>query len=419
LIDVVHSNLSTDTIHSQIGQVHHESVALELCPVAQRVRRNAHSRSTMVTFVRPGGYLRSQHGWKTVSAGKIAFKIRTLKLNCLLLFSSSEWPVTEKKAVLSRDRPIHPINPVDRLMGKDHFSVELREGYLVLLINTGSGINEFATDDIWRGNGRRSSWFVADGRAHQVEIQLTNGTVIVRLDGQMQNMSPKKQPRYMACNIRLMVDEMVGFRYTVLNLNGHLYIGGLSEELRTSAPPQVWSARLREDFVGCLGDLFVDGMLLDLELETTAYWAKGYAQVGESTLTSPDGACSTLQKACFPGECLRMSWVEPVCDCTNTNYAGTNCKQESHVLTFNGYQGIRVQLSLLPQQSEAESLILRFQTSQQDALLFESSSATSTAPDRFSVQILNGRIVVFYNLGAETRSGERIKYANIPKHFGN
>ncbi len=75
------------------------------------------------------------------------------------------------------------------------FSAELREGYLVLLLNTGSGINEFATDDIWRGGQHKSNWYVADGGMHNVEIQLSNGSLLVNMDGQRRVMRPKKQPK--------------------------------------------------------------------------------------------------------------------------------------------------------------------------------------------------------------------------------
>lgn len=75
----------------------------------------------------------------------------------------------------------------------------------------------------------------------------------------------------------------------------------------------------------------------------------------------------------------------------------------AHVLTFDGFRGIGVRLSRLPKQSEAESLVLRLQTFQKNALLFESSSVSSTAPDRFGVEISNERIVVFYNLGFKTK----------------
>lgn len=73
------------------------------------------------------------------------------------------------------------------------------------------------------------------------------------------------------------------------------------------------------------------------------------------------------------------------------------------MLAFDGFQGIGVRLSRLSKQSEAESLVLRLQTYQKNVLLFESSSTSSTAPDRFGVEIADQQIVIFYNLGFDTK----------------
>ncbi|KAM3187212.1 hypothetical protein ACTXT7_002765 [Hymenolepis weldensis] len=76
---------------------------------------------------------------------------------------------------------------------------------------------------------------------------------------------------------------------------------------------------------------------------------------------------------------------------------------EATVLAFDGFQGIGVRLSRLSKQSEAENLVLRIQTYQKNTLLFESSSTSSTAPDRFGVEIADRQIVIFYNLGFDTK----------------
>lgn len=180
----------------EIGDIKYESVLFQTCSVkTKRDIQSGSSLGTVVTFKRPGGYLRSQLGWRTISEGKISFQIRTLKRNSLLLFSASGWPKGEKRYVLPRDGPIHPVSPTDRLTGNDIFGAEIREGYLVFLLNTGSGINEFATGDIWRGNQHKSSWFVADGAKHFVEIQFSNGSLSIALDGNTLNMRPKTKPK--------------------------------------------------------------------------------------------------------------------------------------------------------------------------------------------------------------------------------
>lgn len=138
------------------------------------------------------------------------------------------------------------------------------------------------------------------------------------------------------------------FRYTVLNLNGYLYIGGLPEELREETPPQAWSARLREDFVGCLSALSIDGESLDLGLETTARWAKGYVRLGESDLKRLGEMCPAQKNPCSPGKCMQSSWSEPLCDCTQTNVVGSQCK-EGTCFIFILFMFLRIAISMLAQ----------------------------------------------------------------------
>uniref|UniRef100_A0A0R3T4D0 EGF-like domain-containing protein n=1 Tax=Rodentolepis nana TaxID=102285 RepID=A0A0R3T4D0_RODNA len=389
LINLVGINNSSkrSEVGREIGDIKYKSISFQTFSV--KTKRDMHpgrNSGTVVTFKRPGGYLRSQRGWQTVSTGKISFQVRTLKHNSLILFSSSGWPRGEKKFAMPRDGPIQPVNPVDRLTGNDIFGAEVREGYLVMLLNTGSGINEFSTGSIWRGDQHKSRWFIADGVKHSVEIQLSNGSLSVTLDGNTLNMRPKAKPKY-----------------TVLNLNGNLYIGGLPEELRDETPPQAWSARLREDFVGELGSLSIDGEILDLVLESKARWAKGYVQPQDRDTSDFGDICSKTENPCGSGQCIQDSWTEPLCDCIHTNYTGPRCSEKVTMLVFNGFQGIGIRLSHLPKQSEAESLALRLQTYQKNALLFESSSTSSTAPDRFGVEIVDRQLVIFYNLGFETK----------------
>ncbi|VDM35442.1 unnamed protein product [Hydatigera taeniaeformis] len=309
LIDLIKENSTEQKEAIGVGEISYRAVAFQACAVARKAKRDARSDDSEITFMRPGGYLRSQQGWRTVSAGIVTFKIRTLKMNCLLLFSSSGWPKSEKKDIFPRTGPINPVNPVDRLTGTDIFSAELREGYLVFLLNTGSGINEFATERIWRGHQDRSEWFVADGASHHVEIQLINGSLSVTMDGRTHNMRPKTKPKY--------------------------------EEMRDETPPQAWSARLREDFVGCLSALSIDGESLDLALEATAHWAKGYVRLGEIDLKGLGDMCTAQENPCSPGTCMQGSWSEPLCDCTQTNFVGSRCK-EGMKIVFIFYHGIRL-----------------------------------------------------------------------------
>ncbi len=51
----------------------------------------------------------------------------------------------------------------------------------------------------------------------------------------------------------------------ILDLDGEMYLGGLPEDSGSlPLPPEVWTARLRLGFVGCMRDLFIDGRSKDL-----------------------------------------------------------------------------------------------------------------------------------------------------------
>ncbi|VDK70332.1 unnamed protein product [Dibothriocephalus latus] len=306
-------------LKEQVDAVQVYGVRLNTCSLSGMINGTATSKTrrntianSMVTFARPGGYLLLR-GWKTISRGRIAFRLRTFRKNCLLLYSSSTWPLRSRISDLAEMKRkagalgsfLEVVNASSRLTGTDLFSVELREGYLVLLLNTGSGINEFQTDAIWRQ--AKSPWFSADGKEHSVEIKLTDGYMQVTFDGMENHMKLTKKPRY-----------------TYLNLNGDLYVGGLPEELRLSnneLPPQVWSAHLREDFIGCIGHLEIDGEPADLHLEATATWARNHVEQG---CRSPNGACEA--DICAPGVCDE-GWAEPLCECVDTNRDGPHCKE--------------------------------------------------------------------------------------------
>lgn len=130
----------------------------------------------------------------------------------------------------------------------------------------------------------------------------------------------------------------VNFRYTVLNLNGNLYIGGLPEELRGETPPQAWSARLREDFVGQLGSLSIDRVMLDLALESTARWAKGYIQPDDNDTLSSGDVCSKPENPCASGECIHDFLTESLCDRVQTNCTEIQCNEgKIYLISFSVY----------------------------------------------------------------------------------
>lgn len=61
---------------------------------------------------------------------------------------------------------------------------------------------------------------------------------------------------------------MISGESNQLELDGPLYVGGLGSEYSASrTPPALWTAALRQGFVGCIRDLVLNGKPQDL----TAY----------------------------------------------------------------------------------------------------------------------------------------------------
>ena len=50
-----------------------------------------------------------------------------------------------------------------------------------------------------------------------------------------------------------------------LQLQGPLYVGGLDPSMESyRVPPAIWSASLRKGFVGCLRDMVINGLTIDV-----------------------------------------------------------------------------------------------------------------------------------------------------------
>lgn len=195
-IDLIDLMRTKQTTRLKVNQV-----LLKQC-TPRKVKREAVEEENYVTFTKAGSYLLLR-GWRTVSEGRLAFSVRTLRRNCLLVYSSSGWPSTKstrrslmelrrKAGAMGQLTPV--VDAIDRLTGVDIFSVELREGYLVMLLNTGSGINEFQTENIW--SGMNTSWYMADGRQHSVEIRLKDGSLTALMDGKERLMRSPIRPKY-------------------------------------------------------------------------------------------------------------------------------------------------------------------------------------------------------------------------------
>ncbi|CAH8453868.1 unnamed protein product [Schistosoma bovis] len=339
-----------------------------------------HSKvNSYVSFTKPGSYLRIT-GWKVVLHGEITFILRTTTLNGLIIYSNSinEYELFPKN--INEPNLLENIHEVKQT-GYDIFALELRLGRLHFLLNTGSGIVQPEFDRKYFES--ESKGFISDGKEHSIQIVFDEGDLIINVDGEN------------------FVTHGTGIKtYKYLNLNEYFYIGGLPESVRqinSFISPEVWSAQLRQDFVGCLGEFIVNKRLWDIDLERRPCWSKPFVENG-CKLSSSIDFCT--DKPCRnKGQCI-SSWNIYECDCSNTNFSGKTCTENPIIVSFDGFQWLWIKFSPLPIQSSVEELTLRFRTKYEDGFLLTTRSSILSAPDCLELKIISGYLSLIYNLGA-------------------
>ncbi|CAH8450419.1 unnamed protein product [Heterobilharzia americana] len=348
-----------------------------LQPRSDKVHAKSHS---FVSFIKPGGYLRI-NGWKVVLHGEITFTLRTTTLNGLIMYSNS---IDEHK-LFQKDitRPILLRNVKGlKQIGFDIFALELRLGRLHFLLNTGSGLiqPEFNKKHI----ESESKGFVSDGREHAIQIIFDEGDLTLNVDGE----------NFLTHGVQVKT-------YKYLNLNEYFYIGGLPEPMRqinSFISPDVWSAQLRHDFLGCLSDLTVNKELWDIDLERRTCWSKSFIE-SECTVSSTIDLCT--DNPCENGGLCHSRWNTFHCDCSYTDFIGKTCTENPIIVAFNGFQWIWIKLYPLPIQSAVEELTLRFKTKYMHGFLLTTRSSSLSAPDCLELKIISGYLLLIYNLGAK------------------
>ncbi|KAG6442553.1 hypothetical protein O3G_MSEX002421 [Manduca sexta] len=175
-----------------------------------------------------------------------------------------------------------------------------------------------------------------------------------------------------------------------LELDGPLYVGGLGSEYSASrTPPALWTAALRQGFVGCIRDLVLNGKPQDLT---------AYGRQQDSASVRP--ACHVLMKQCVSSPCQRggacsEGWNRPLCDCSATNYGGPTCGRESATIYLNGSQHLTAALG--PEHiTQTEELMLRFRTNRAGLLL---RTASENSADRIELAVAAGRVRASVRLG--------------------
>uniref|UniRef100_A0A5K4F366 Neurexin-4 n=1 Tax=Schistosoma mansoni TaxID=6183 RepID=A0A5K4F366_SCHMA len=335
--------------------------------------------NSFVSFIKPGSYLRIK-GWKVVLHGEITFILRTTTLNGLIIYSNSINEHELFPRYINEPNLLENIHEVKQT-GFDIFALELRLGRLHFLLNTGSGIVQPEFDRKYFES--ESKGFISDGKEHSIQIVFDEGDLTINVDGEN------------------LVTHGTGIKtYKYLNLNEYFYIGGLPESVRqinSFISPEVWSAQLRQDFVGCLGEFIVNKRLWDIDLERRPCWSKPFVEYG--CRLSPSIDFCTDKPCRNKGQCI-SSWNIFECDCSNTNFSGKICTENPIIVSFDGFQWLWIKFSPLPIQSSVEELTLRFRTKYEDGFLLTTRSSILSAPDCLELKIISGYLSLIYNLGA-------------------
>ncbi|XP_039550019.1 neurexin 2a isoform X10 [Pimephales promelas] len=298
-----------------------------------------------VSFDVPTAYVTLPR-WNTKKTGSVSFDFRSTEPNGLLLFSHGQ-----------------PQGSKDRIPKVDFFAMELLDGFLYLLMDMGSGSIKMKV-----GNKK-----VNDGEWCHVDFQREGRKGSISVNGRSMPFSTNEGSE-------------------ILDLDGEMYLGGLPEDSGAlPLPPEVWTARLRLGFVGCVRDLFVDGRSKDLrrlaELQSVA---------GVSSFCTRETHRRCSSEPCAHGGRCHEGWNRHVCDCTGTGYLGANCEMESAVLSYDGSMFLKI---LMPHavHTEAEDVSLRFMSQRAYGLLMATTSKESA--DTLRLELDGGRVRLTVNLG--------------------
>ena len=367
-VDIIESSRS-----GQMEGLFNSSAEVDFSAEKERLEFNLESvvtfksRDTFVAFSQLAAF----------SKMSIWFSFKTLSLNGLLLFNGGK---------------------------RNHFiSLELENGHLVYSFNLGDG------------GGRRlvskTRHLLNDNTWHSVSVQRSiYNHHSLRIDDQVFTMTSS------------------GIN-THLHLEGLLYLGGVPKEMYQHLPKVI---KATYGFEGCLTGLDIDHDLID----------PSYALI-PSTLVSP--GCSdfasleekrcTLMSCSKKGVCVNLSVsggqstpssltssspskTSFACDCDQSSFVSTSCSEEGASfkfgpLTLPGSLSLPPLLPITPSggivtvsfpdgnhmDTKSDSLSLGIVTSVENAVILRIDSSTTN--DFMEMQILNGNILMAYNLGAD------------------
>ncbi|XP_035900553.1 neurexin-3 isoform X4 [Anopheles stephensi] len=296
-----------------------------------------------VTFTTRESYLLLPP-WDASKQGILSFKFRTNEPNGLII-----------------------LNTMTRAPKSNFFAVELLNGHIYIHMDLGSGAVKV------RASRRR----VDDGVWHELSLRRNGRDGKVGVDGQWNEFRTPGEASQM-------------------QLDSPMYIGGIGPPYaEIYIPPAIWTATLRQGFVGCLRDLTLSGKPVDIA---------HIARQQDSGAIKPSchviaNQCGGQVSPCQNGGQCTEGWNRPLCDCSATLFTGPTCGRESATLAFNGSQHMAVWIGgTQGSRTQTEELVIRFKTSRPAGLLLL-TSAESSSSDRLEIGLVAGRVRANVRLG--------------------
>ncbi|KHJ41389.1 laminin G domain protein [Trichuris suis] len=288
--------------------------------------------SEAVTFLSSDGYLNAT-GWHGGISGQVGFRFRTKEPNGLLLY----------------------VGPA-KVGSGNFFAIEMFNGHLYLSIDLGSGTLRLQLD--------RTP--VNDGHWHTVNIHRNARTGSSSVDDWHVDFSTPGKER-------------------TLDTGAFMQIGALPWN-SVNVSPSVWTATLRQGFVGCIRDFTIDGILLDF-VGLLPKLKEPPVEVGcyDMLPQCGDYVCQN------DGRCVE-SWNSYRCDCTSVFYSGDHCEQSMFIATFGKDSALVVHFAYT-RLTEVDDIRLKFNSRSANGLIL--IACDQTIQHCIGLQLGNWRLECF------------------------
>ncbi|VDK52841.1 unnamed protein product [Anisakis simplex] len=293
--------------------------------------------------------------WNSLGSGSIGFQLRTYELDGLILYHGSK-SITNDSS--------------------DYIAFELIDGHLFLIINLGSGHVRLQT----------TASKITEGTVwHSVTLERMGRTGTVIVDNIRTDFSTP------GVSANLIIDEPI-------------YVGAVPWPANDSTPSSfrfpstVWTANLRQGYVGCLKNVRLNGIsanIANVYEEQKTLVEAGISQGCPNTLNNDYCASSPCKNY---GRC-EIGYATFRCDCSNSHMEGPTCNIEPEVVELTEKGGELPPFHLPnPLHSESETIECKFRTDDDKGIIFDSKS-TASPSHRILIAIIRGELELHLNFG--------------------